>query len=47
MSTKGIRATRFVLEDKNGNMRATLAALKDGPALRLCDKSGQYGQSVE
>jgi len=41
MATKEIRANRFVLEDENGDMRATPAALKGGPGLRLCDKNGR------
>lgn len=41
MSTKGIRTTRIVLEGKNGNMRATPAALKDGPGMRRYDKNGK------
>lgn len=45
MSTDEIRTNRFVPEDENGNMRATLAVLKDGPALRLYARTaGRFGR---
>ena len=37
---KVVRATRFVLEDEKGKLRAMLAMDKDGPGLVLYDEKG-------
>jgi len=37
---KVIRATRFVVEDENGKLRAVLEANKNGPSLMLYDENG-------
>ena len=37
---KTVRANRFILEDENGNERASLGVDKDGPALILHDEKG-------
>jgi hypothetical protein len=37
---KVVRATEFILEDINGDMRAALAVTKDGPGLGFYDASG-------
>ena len=36
-----VRARKFVLEDENGEIRAGLVALKDGPMLALYDEKGE------
>jgi hypothetical protein len=38
---EGIRANKFVLEDENGKVRATLAMTEDGPMLSLSDENGR------
>ena len=38
---KVIRATQFILEDKNGKPRATLGVVKDGAGLALFDETGE------
>jgi hypothetical protein len=38
--TKSIRATEFILEDQNGDVRAALAVTKDGPGLGIYDPNG-------
>lgn len=38
---KEIRAKEFIVEDENGNARATLAVSKDGPALSLMHENGK------
>lgn len=38
---KVIRANRFVLEDENGETRATLSMGRHGPELSLWDENGK------
>ena len=38
---KEVHANRFVLEDENGEVRATLGMTQDGPVLYLLDENGK------
>jgi len=40
-AVREVRANRFVVEDENGNVRATLDVGKDGPSLDLRDENGK------
>ncbi|MBN2592078.1 MAG: hypothetical protein JXA81_01120 [Sedimentisphaerales bacterium] len=40
-SVEEIRAKKFVLEDENGKIRATLAMTENGPMLSLSDENGK------
>jgi hypothetical protein len=42
-----IRAKKFVLEDENGKMRATLAMAENGPMLSLSDENGKIRAALK